>query len=406
MVRAAPAPPLRTVETLRTAPHVDATRRNATVRSASDCRMSEPVDASASSAQDTEALRTPYAAATKPPTPTRAPASSRGTAASRNPRRTRRPARQSPTRAHEPVASPRSPEEPRADTPPLAGASLADARRVNCERCRLCERRTNTVFGVGDREADWMLIGEAPGEDEDKLGEPFVGQAGKLLDNMLARRRPRARRERLYRERDQVPAAGQPQSRSPRKSRSASRICSARSRSSTEADRRAGPLRRADACSKTDASIAWLRGRVHQYEGVPVIVTYHPAYLLRSLPDKAKAWADLCLAQKTYREVARCAGSRAGRQLMEPARERIVSSTPTATSRSAISRGCCSRPTCCGEPRGRTARHSVRNTVRTRRHARLARRARPRSRSAARARAQSETHAARLLRRKSASNIS
>ncbi|KOR20212.1 uracil-DNA glycosylase, partial [Burkholderia cenocepacia] len=59
------------------------------------------------------------------------------------------------------------------------------ARVADCTLCRLCEKRTNTVFGVGDREADWMLIGEAPGENEDKQGEPFVGQAGKLLDNML-----------------------------------------------------------------------------------------------------------------------------------------------------------------------------------------------------------------------------
>ena len=171
------------------------------------------------------------------------------------------------------------------------------ARVAVCERCRLCERRTNTVFGVGDRDADWMLIGEAPGENEDKQGEPFVGQAGKLLDSML-HAVTFARETNVYhRERDQVPAARQPQSRT-RRSRALRAVSEAAGRAGqAEADCRAWAVSPRRACSRPRRALRRCAGRVHDYEGVPVIVTYHPAYLLRSLPDKAKAWADLCLAQ-------------------------------------------------------------------------------------------------------------
>lgn len=84
----------------------------------------------------------------------------------------------------QPLVASETIDDTAADIATLDWDTLA-ARVSVCERCRLCERRTNSVFGVGDRNADWMLIGEAPGENEDKLGEPFVGQAGKLLDSML-----------------------------------------------------------------------------------------------------------------------------------------------------------------------------------------------------------------------------
>jgi len=168
-----------------------------------------------------------------------------------------------------------------------------------CTLCTLCEKRTQTVFGVGDHNADWMLIGEAPGENEDKQGEPFVGPAGKLLDNMLQSLT-------LQRGRDvyiaNVLKCRPPGNRNPEPE---------------EVERCAPYLQRqvalvrpklivamgrfaAQSLLKTTASIASLRGRLHEYENVPVIVTYHPAYLLRSLPDKAKAWTDLCLAKSTY----------------------------------------------------------------------------------------------------------
>lgn len=186
-----------------------------------------------------------------------------------------------------------------ADIHTLAWDTLAE-RVANCERCRLCERRTNAVFGVGDREADWMLIGEAPGENEDKLGEPFVGQAGRLLDSML-------RAITLSRESNvfiaNVIKCRPPGNRNPELDEVARcepylqrQVALVKPKVIVALGRFA-----AQSLLKTEASIASLRGRVHRYEGVPVIVTYHPAYLLRSLPDKAKAWADLCLARETYR---------------------------------------------------------------------------------------------------------
>lgn len=175
-----------------------------------------------------------------------------------------------------------------------------DARVAACERCRLCEKRTNTVFGVGDRSADWMLIGEAPGENEDKQGEPFVGQAGKLLDSML-RALLLARGENVYIA--NVVKCRPPGNRNPEPDEVA--------RCEPYLQRQVALLKpklivalgrvAAQNLLKTAASISSLRGRVHRYEDVPVIVTYHPAYLLRSLPEKAKAWADLCLAHDTYR---------------------------------------------------------------------------------------------------------
>ncbi|PRH49922.1 uracil-DNA glycosylase [Burkholderia multivorans] len=191
--------------------------------------------------------------------------------------------------------------EPRAAEAPVAMLdwdALA-ARVADCTRCRLCEKRTNTVFGVGDREADWMLIGEAPGENEDKQGEPFVGQAGKLLDNML-RSLSLQRGENVYIA--NVIKCRPPGNRNPEPDEVARCEPYLQRQVALVKPKLIVALGRfaAQTLLKTDASIASLRGRVHAYEGVPVIVTYHPAYLLRSLPDKAKAWADLCLARDTF----------------------------------------------------------------------------------------------------------
>jgi DNA polymerase len=176
-------------------------------------------------------------------------------------------------------------------------------RVAACENCRLCEKRTNTVFGVGDRNADWMLIGEAPGENEDRQGEPFVGQAGKLLDNML-RSLTLARDTNVYIA--NVIKCRPPGNRNPEPDEVA--------RCEPYLQRQVALVKpkliiamgrfAAQSLLKTDASISSLRGRVHAYEGVPVIVTYHPAYLLRSLPDKAKAWTDLCLARDIWLKAA------------------------------------------------------------------------------------------------------
>ncbi|MDF3086171.1 uracil-DNA glycosylase [Burkholderia sola] len=173
------------------------------------------------------------------------------------------------------------------------------ARVADCTLCRLCEKRTNTVFGVGDREADWMLIGEAPGENEDKQGEPFVGQAGKLLDNMLQSLSLK-RGDNVYIA--NVIKCRPPGNRNPEPDEVARCEPYLQRQVALVKPKLIVALGRfaAQTLLKTDASIASLRGRVHAYEGVPVIVTYHPAYLLRSLQDKSKAWADLCLARDTF----------------------------------------------------------------------------------------------------------
>jgi len=191
-----------------------------------------------------------------------------------------------------------------AGEPALPGVHTLDwdalsARVAVCTRCRLCEKRTNTVFGVGDRHADWMLIGEAPGENEDRLGEPFVGQAGKLLDNML-RALALARGENVYIA--NVIKCRPPGNRNPEPDEVARCEPYLQRQVALVKPKLIVALGRfaAQSVLKTDASISSLRGRVHAYEGVPVIVTYHPAYLLRSLNDKSKAWADLCLARDTW----------------------------------------------------------------------------------------------------------
>lgn len=176
-------------------------------------------------------------------------------------------------------------------------------RVASCERCRLCEKRTKTVFGVGDRDADWMLVGEAPGENEDRQGEPFVGQAGKLLDNML-RSLDLARDRNVYIA--NVIKCRPPGNRNPEPDEVARCEPYLQRQVALVKPKLIVALGRfaAQSLLKTDSSISSLRGRVHAYEGVPVIVTYHPAYLLRSLHDKSKSWADLCLARDTLRQAA------------------------------------------------------------------------------------------------------
>lgn len=173
---------------------------------------------------------------------------------------------------------------------------------AGCEACGLCRGRKNTVFGVGDVQADWMIVGEAPGEHEDLQGEPFVGLAGQLLDNMLravGRSRTGTGEQGAYIA--NVLKCRPPANRNPQPAEVAQcepylarqvalvkpKIILAMGRFAVQS------------LLKTDEPIGRLRGRVHRYEGVPVIVTYHPAYLLRTPADKAKAWADLCLAMET-----------------------------------------------------------------------------------------------------------
>ena len=166
-----------------------------------------------------------------------------------------------------------------------------------CRACKLCGTRRNTVFGVGDTKADWLVVGEAPGEHEDAQGEPFVGDAGKLLDNML-RALGLSRQDKVYIA--NVLKCRPPGSRYPETDEVAQcepflrrqvallqpKIILAMGRFAVQS-----------LLGTTDA-IGKLRGQRHEYAGVPVVVTYHPAYLLRNLPEKAKAWADLCFARE------------------------------------------------------------------------------------------------------------
>lgn len=174
-----------------------------------------------------------------------------------------------------------------------------DAAVAGCTACGLCQTRTNTVFGVGARQAEWMLVGEAPGENEDLQGEPFVGQAGKLLDNMLgALGLARGRNVFIA----NVLKCRPPGNRNPEPEEVAQcepflrrQIALVRPRVIVVLGRFA-----AQSLLRTTTPIGKLRGTVHVYEGIPVVVTYHPAYLLRTLTDKARAWEDLCLAREVH----------------------------------------------------------------------------------------------------------
>lgn len=195
-------------------------------------------------------------------------------------------------------------ESPAANIDRMDWAQLK-ASVAGCMRCGLCRGRTNTVFGIGDEKAKWLFIGEGPGRNEDLQGEPFVGPAGKLLDNMLLAMGLR-RGENAYianivkcrptdeTGRDRPPVAEEVAACMPYLERQIELI---------------GPtvlvaLGKTAALSllglDPETPVSKLRGVVHHHAGRPLVVTYHPAYLLRNPADKKKAWADLCLAMATY----------------------------------------------------------------------------------------------------------
>ena len=172
-----------------------------------------------------------------------------------------------------------------------------------CTACGLCKQRKQAVFGVGHRAAPWLFVGEGPGADEDAQGEPFVGQAGRLLDSMLAAA-GLARGREVYIA--NVVKCRPPGNRTPLPDEAAA--CAPFLDRQIELIRpklivamgKTAALRFLD----TEASLASLRGRLHRYRDTPLVVTYHPAYLLRNLPDKAKAWEDLLYARRILREAA------------------------------------------------------------------------------------------------------
>ncbi len=169
-----------------------------------------------------------------------------------------------------------------------------------CTRCELASSRTQTVFGVGNPQADWMIIGEAPGAEEDRRGEPFVGRAGKLLDEML--RAVGQAREQVFIA--NILKCRPPNNRDPKPDEAAScreyldaQIARVKPGIVIAVGRIA-----AQNLLGSDAPVGRLRGRVHDLDGTPLVVTYHPAYLLRSPSQKQKAWDDLCLAMTLLEE--------------------------------------------------------------------------------------------------------
>jgi DNA polymerase len=171
---------------------------------------------------------------------------------------------------------------------------------AQCVACALHVGRNKTVFGVGDEQADWMFIGEGPGADEDRQGDPFVGQAGKLLDSMLAAIRLK-RGANVYIA--NVVKCRPPGNRNPERDEASKCEPFLQRQIELIKPKLIIALGRVAALNllSREASIASLRGRVLAYRGTPLIVTYHPAYLLRNLTDKAKAWEDLCFAVETMR---------------------------------------------------------------------------------------------------------
>ena len=167
-----------------------------------------------------------------------------------------------------------------------------------CVACPLHKGRNKTVFGVGDEAADWLFVGEGPGAEEDAKGEPFVGQAGKLLDNMLAAIKLKRGRNVYI---ANVVKCRPPGNRNPEPGEAAQCEPYLHRQIALIKPKLIIALGKVAAVNllKRDAAVASMRGKIHQYQGIPLIVTYHPAYLLRSLPEKAKAWVDLCFAVET-----------------------------------------------------------------------------------------------------------
>lgn len=182
------------------------------------------------------------------------------------------------------------------------------ASTAACTACVLHQKRKQAVLGVGDVNAEWLFVGEGPGADEDEKGEPFVGQAGKLLDNMLAAIGLK-RGENVYIANvvkcrppgNRTPTPPEAQACEPYLLR---QIALIQPRLIVALGKVA-----AQNLLGNEATVASLRGRVHDLRGTPLIVTYHPAYLLRNLTDKARAWEDLCFAVDTMRALKQAAAA-------------------------------------------------------------------------------------------------
>lgn len=195
---------------------------------------------------------------------------------------------------------------PAAAAPDAVPADWESLQRAvaTCTLCPLHETRTQAVFGVGNRAADLLVIGEAPGAEEDRRGEPFVGRAGQLLDEML--RAVGLDRQTVFIA--NILKCRPPGNRDPRPEEAAScrayleqQIDTIRPRVILAVGRIA-----AQQLLGSDAPLGRLRGQQHRLEkqGIPIVVTYHPAYLLRTPAQKRKVWLDLCAARRLLRGAA------------------------------------------------------------------------------------------------------
>jgi len=212
------------------------------------------------------------------------------------------PTIETPARALAPAATPvlvpRAPLPANIDWDPLRAAV------ASCTACDLCKTRTQTVFGVGNVRAEWLVIGEAPGAEEDRQGEPFVGRAGQLLNSMLlAIGLPR---ETVFIA--NILKCRPPGNRDPKPEEVArclpflsAQIALLKPKIMLAVGRIA-----AQNLLATDAPLARLRGKLHTFgeANTPLVITYHPAYLLRTPGDKRKAWEDLKFARSTYARIA------------------------------------------------------------------------------------------------------
>lgn len=184
-----------------------------------------------------------------------------------------------------------------------------------CTKCALCEGRTQTVFGSGNPNADLVFVGEAPGFEEDRQGLPFVGRAGKLLTDIIEKGMQLKRKDVYI---CNVLKCRPPENRDPRPDEvdqcepylieqlrliKPKVICALGSHA-------------ARTLLKTEASVGKLRGEWHSYHGIPLRVTYHPAYLLRNPADKRKTWTDVLEVLKVYQDEEQ--------PQMEPSQERFV----------------------------------------------------------------------------------
>jgi len=196
------------------------------------------------------------------------------------------------------VAPAATPADPRTAAIAAMGWEALRQAVAECSACDLCQTRKQAVPGVGDPDADWLFVGEGPGAEEDERGEPFVGQAGKLLDNMLAAINLK-RGQNVYIA--NAVKCRPPGNRTPEPGETAAcwpflarQIDLIRPKLIVALGRPA-----AQTLLQEEVKIAAERGKVRDFAGIPLIITYHPAYLLRNLPDKALAWEDLCFMRRT-----------------------------------------------------------------------------------------------------------